>query len=431
MKKLIALLLACVMVLGLVACGGNAPETTAPNAGGETTPAAPETTAPAVSGEAEAITLKVWAPQEDQVDANSWLMQVEAQFAAAHPEYVITWDNGVCAEGDAKTLISADPAAGADVYMYANDHLGGLIQAGAVAKLGGPFLEQVKADNNETFVGTVTYADGEVYGFPVAPNTWFMFYNKAIVGDADITSLEAIMEKGVVTFDVANSWNMPAFFFGAGCSLFGDLGVDAAAGAQFGGQPGYDAAEALLKLQENPNFKWDGDGFGNNSLKDGTVAAYFSGDWDYAGLYEKLGEDLGAAAAPTVMIGGEAKQLLPYAGSKVVGVNPHAKNMKAAMEFAAYLASVESQKLRFELRGIVPAATELQSMEALQNSICAQAIMDTMNGKSAFQPKIPEMDAVWNPVGTFGSNIKDGMITMDNYKEAVDDLQAQLSGGGL
>ena len=258
-----------------------------------------------------------------------------------------------------------------------------------------------------------------------------MFYNKAIVGDADITSLESILEKGIVAFDVANSWNMPAFFFGAGCSLFGDLGVDAAAGAQFGGQPGYDAAEALLKLQENPNFKWDGDGYGNNSLKDGTIAAYFSGDWDYAGLYEKLGEDLGAAAAPTVMIGGEAKQMLPYAGSKVVGVNPHAKNMKAAMEFAAYMASVESQKLRFELRGIVPAATELQSLEGLQNSICAQAIMDTMNGKSAFQPKIPEMDAVWGPVGTFGANIKDGMITMDNYKTAVDDLQAQLSGGGL
>ena len=431
MKKLIALLLACVMVLGLVACGGNAPETTAPNAGGETTPDAPETTAPAVSGEAEAITLKVWAPQEDQVDANSWLMQVEAAFAAAHPEYVITWDNGVCPEGDAKTLISADPAAGADVYMYANDHLGGLIQAGAVAKLGGPFLEQVKADNNETFVGTVTYADGDVYGFPVAPNTWFMFYNKEIVGDADITSMEAILEKGIVTFDVANSWNMPAFFFAAGGSLFGDLGVDAAAGANFGGEAGYAATEALLTLQDNPNFKWDGDGYGNNSLKDGTIAAYFSGDWDYAGLYEKLGEDLGAAAAPTVMIGGEAKQLLPYAGSKVVGVNPHAKNMKAAMEFAAYMASVESQKLRFELRGIVPAATELQSLEGLQNSICAQAIMDTMNGKSAFQPKIPEMDAVWGPVGTFGSNIKDGMITMDNYKEAVDDLQNQLSGGGL
>ena len=30
MKKILAMLLALVMVLGLVACGGNAPETTAP-----------------------------------------------------------------------------------------------------------------------------------------------------------------------------------------------------------------------------------------------------------------------------------------------------------------------------------------------------------------------------------------------------------------
>jgi len=407
MKKIIALLLVLAMALSRAACGNKAE-------------------APA---EVEAITLKVWAPQEDQVDENSWLIQIEKQFEAAHPEYKITWENGVCPEGDAKTMLAADPSAGADVYMYANDHLGGLIQAGAVAKLGGSYLEQVKADNNETFVGTVTYSDGEVYGFPVAPNTWFMFYNKAIVGDADITSLEAILEKGIVTFDVANSWNLPAFFFAAGGSLFGDLGVDAAAGANFGGQPGYDATEALLTLAENPNFKWDGDGYGNNSLKNGTVAAYFSGDWDYAGLYEALGEDLGAAAAPTVMIGGEAKQLLPYAGSKVVGVNPHAKNMKAAMQFAAHMASVDSQKLRFELRNITPAATALQDLDAIKNSICAQAIFDTMSGKSACQPKIPEMDPVWGPVGTFGGNVKEGVVNKDNIKESVDALDAQLKGG--
>ena len=414
MKKIIAMLLVLAMALSVVACGG-----------GE----APKADAPAENAGPEAVTLKVWAPQEDQVDENSWLIQIEKQFEAAHPEYVITWDNGVCPEGDAKTMLAADPSAGADVYMYANDHLGGLIQAGAVAKLGGSYLEQVKADNNETFVGTVTYSDGDVYGFPVAPNTWFMFYNKAIVGDADITSMEAILEKGIVTFDVANSWNLPAFFFAAGGSLFGDLGVDAAAGANFGGQAGYDATEALLTLAENPNFKWDGDGYGNNSLKNGTIAAYFSGDWDYAGLYEALGEDLGAAAAPTVMIGGEAKQLLPYAGSKVVGVNPHASNMKAAMQFAAHMASVDSQKLRFELRNITPAATALQDLDAIKNSICAQAIFDTMSGKSAFQPKIPEMDPVWGPVGTFGGNVKEGVVNKDNIKESVDALDAQLKGG--
>ena len=36
MKKILAMLLALVMVMGLVACGGNAPETTAP---AESTPA--------------------------------------------------------------------------------------------------------------------------------------------------------------------------------------------------------------------------------------------------------------------------------------------------------------------------------------------------------------------------------------------------------
>ncbi|MBQ4551104.1 MAG: BMP family ABC transporter substrate-binding protein [Oscillospiraceae bacterium] len=48
MKKILAMLLALVMVLGLVACGGNAPETTAP---AESDPAAstPETTAPVES----------------------------------------------------------------------------------------------------------------------------------------------------------------------------------------------------------------------------------------------------------------------------------------------------------------------------------------------------------------------------------------------
>ena len=53
MKKIIALVLALVMVMGLVACGGNKPaETTAPQTGNNETNA-PETQAPA-----EAVTIK-------------------------------------------------------------------------------------------------------------------------------------------------------------------------------------------------------------------------------------------------------------------------------------------------------------------------------------------------------------------------------------
>ena len=177
MKKIIALLLALVMVLSLAACGEKPAET-------------------------ETITLKVWAPQEDQVDENSWLMQVQKKFEEAHPEYKITWDNGVCPEGDAATMVTADPAAAADVYMFANDQLGTLLQAGALAKLGGDYLTQVQNDVSATYVNTVTATDGGVYGFPVAPNTWFMYYNKELVGDADLTSLEAVLEKGIVAMEI-------------------------------------------------------------------------------------------------------------------------------------------------------------------------------------------------------------------------------------
>ena len=420
MKKLIALLLACVMVLGLVACGGNAPETQ-PQAGNDTTaPAGPE-----------AITLKVWAPQEDQVDANSWLCQMQAAFEAAHPEYAITWQNGVCPEGDAATMVTADPAAAADVYMFANDQLGTLLQAGALSQVGGSYLEQLKNDVSATYLNTVTSTDGKVYGFPVAPNTWFMYYNKSLVGDADLTSMESILEKGIVAMEIKNSWYLPSFFFAAGATLFGETGADAAAGVQFGGEAGINATNAVLDLLANPNFKVDGDGYGNAGLKNGTVAAYFSGSWDYEKLYAALGEDLGAVPAPTVMINGAPAQLKAYAGSKAVGVNPNAKNQKAAVQFAAFLASADSQLLRFQLRNITPAVTALAENADVAASIVAVAESATMAYASVAQPTIAEMNPVWGPVGTYGSNLADGTVTRDNVAEMVDLLDGQLNGGGL
>ena len=61
MKKIIAMLLALVMVMGLVACGQAPAEPAATEAPKADAPAATE--APAAP---EKITLKVWGPSEDQ-----------------------------------------------------------------------------------------------------------------------------------------------------------------------------------------------------------------------------------------------------------------------------------------------------------------------------------------------------------------------------
>ena len=414
MKKILALLLASLMIVSMAACGGN-------GAGKTTTTKGP-------SGP-EAITLSVWTPEGDQGEG-SWLEDRLAAFEAAHPEYKITWEIGICGEGDAGNTVKADPEAAADVFMYANDQLGTLYEAGALAKLGGSYLDQVKNDNSATFVNTVTYIDGGVYGFPMTNNTWFMYYNKSVYTAEDIKSLDAMLAKGVVAMQMGTAWYTAGFFMANGCTLFGETGTDASAGIAFGGQAGYDVAEAMVKLASNPNFKDDANGAGIAGMLEGTVAAMFSGSWDYAAL-SGLGENLGCAELPFMTVGGKQVQLTAFAGSKAIGVNPHADNQKAAMQLAAFLASEESQLKRFEMRAITPAHKNLANNATVTASEVAVAEMAVMNNCSAAQPVIAEMAAFWAPMGTFGGAVMNGDVTLDNYKDQVDLLYGQLNSTGL
>ena len=399
------------------AAAHNSPEAPAPTE-------APATEAPLAVRD---ITLKVWTPEPDRAGNNSWLLSMERAFEAAHPEYRITWENDTCSESDIVAMVSADPAAAADVYMFTNDQIEPLIQAGALTPMGNIYLEQIQNDVSDTYIRSLTATDGYVYGFPMAPNTWFMYYNKSMLTEEDVTSLEACLSKGAVSFQTSNPWYLPSFFFAAGGSMFGENYNNAAAGIQFGGEVGYAAGNALLDFVEHVNFRVD-DGFsGKAGLMDGSVAAYFSGSWDYADLYKALGKNLGAVAPPTVMIDGETRQLKAYAGSKAIGVNPHCENHQAALQFAAFLASADSQLVRFRLQGITPAVTALRAYPEVASSIVSAAESDTMAYASVVQPSIPEMASVWLPVEDFGEGITIGAINRSNIVESIDTLNHQLT----
>ena len=427
MKKIIAMLLVLVLALSMAACGApKAPEAAAPAA--PATPAAPAATEAAGP---EAITLKVWAPQADQVDENSWLNVMLPKFEAAHPEYAITWDIGVCGEGDAAGIVKNDPAAAADIFLYANDQMGTLIEAGALAKLGGSYLEQVKADVAQTYIDTVTYTDGGVYGFPMAPNTWFMWYNKDIFSEEDVKNLNTMLEKGVVSFPMDNSWYTGTFFFGVGGTLYGPQGIDAAAGIDFSSDLCVEAAKFMIDFAKNPNFVNDVDGTGVAGMKEGTIHAMFSGPWDRPALEESLGDKLGCAVLPTFTMNGTDYQMKSFAGSKAIGVNPNAKNPKAAMQLAAFLASPEGQLARYELSAITPAATACAENEAVKNNIFVLTESAEMSTATIAQPTIAAMGSYWDPVKNFGLNILNGSITPDNVAEMLDATMKLLNDAGL
>ena len=418
MKKIIALLLVLAMALSLVACGGaaEAPKTEAPKA-----------EAPKAEAEGpQAITLKVWAPQVDQRDENSWLPVMLAKFEEAHPEYAITWDVGVCGEGDAATFVKNDPAAAADVYFYANDQMGTLIEAGALAKLGGSYLEGVQAGFAQTHVDLLTYTDGGVYGFPTAPNTWFMWYNKSVFSEEDIKSLNTMLEKGVVSFPMDNSWYTGTFFFGVGGTVFGPQGNDAASGIDFSSDLCIEAAKFMVDFAASPNFKNDVDGAGVAGMLDGSVAAMFSGDWDEPNLAD-LGENLGCAVLPTFTLAdGNTYQMKSFASNKAVGVNPNAKSPKAAMQLAQFLTSAEALALRHELSGYIPAANDAKVESATASVVNAQMATATIA-----QPVLAEMANFWDPVKNFGLNILNGTINYENAAEMIAKTMELLNSTGL
>lgn len=430
MKKLLSLALAGVMVLGLFAgCGEQAPAAT--EAPATEAPAATEAPVAETEAKAEAITLTVWGPQEDQADENGWLPTMCEQFNEAHPEWDITFQYGVCSEGDAQKNVTADPSAAADVYMYANDQLGTLMQSQAIAQLGGKYLEEVQADNSQAMMASVTGTDGGVYGVPFTSNTWFMYYDKSALTEEDVKSLDTMLEKGKVAFPMTNAWYNAAFYVANGGTLFGESGMDAAAGIQFGGANGVAVTEYLVSLAANPNFVNDADGAGLDGLRSGEVKAMFTGSWDAANIKEILGDNYAAAQLPTITIGGEAKQMKSFAGSKAIGVNPNCKNPQAAVALAVYLGSAEAQKAHYEMRGIIPCALSLLTDETVAADVVAVAQGSTVANTAILQPTIPEMGAYWGPAETMGKAIVNGEVTAANAAEKTEAFQASLNNAGL
>lgn len=379
---------------------------------------------------AEKIRLMVWSPSEDQSkDSGQWLQTCCENFAALHPEWDITFVYGVSDEASAAGAVAQDPEASADVFMYANDTLTIMTDANALAKFGGIYAEELQATNSETLLDSLTL-DGNIYGVPFTTNTWYMYYDKSVFTEEDVKSLDTMLEKGVVSFPFVNSWYLPAFYFGNGCTLFGD-GTQEELGADFGGENAVEVTEYLVDLAANPNFKIDQDGSGLAGLRDGSINAIFSGSWDAAAVQEILGDDMGVAALPTYTLNGEEKQMYAYAGSKAIGVNTATKYMKASVELAMYLGSAEAQRLHYELRNVIPCNTELNSDPEIAADPVVQAQNDTFDRTSILQPFVAAMNNCWTPVENMGKAIRNGSVTKENAAEQTKAMNDAMNSNGI
>ncbi len=424
-KKVISTLLIAAMTTAMVAgCGSkDADDKTADNnsAAGESTEAGgAESEAGDVEEEAWEGTITVWSPQEDQ--DTGWLAQQCDAFNEAHPNWNITFEYGVCPEGEAKANVTQDVEGAADVYMLANDNIPDLVANNALAELGGDYLDYVTSTNSESIAASVTYNDA-VVAFPFTSNTWFMYYDKSVFTEDDIKSLDTMLEKGKVSFPLTNSWYIAAFYAGNGCTLFGADGTDAEAGIDFGGDKGTAVTEYLVNLNANENFVLDADGAGISGLADGTVNAIFSGSWDAEAVKTALGDNYGVAALPTFTLDGKECQMKSFMGSKAIGVNPTTENMQISMTLAAYLASEDAQQAHYASRGILPSNINI----TLADDPVATATTEVMLNTSIVQPLLSEMGNYWSPAENMGKAIQSGDVTLDNAADKTEEMNTAMN----
>lgn len=429
MKKFLATLLIAAMTLTMLTGCSSKPsndETKAPEQG--TQAPAQDTQAPA--GEVTDVTLKVWCPQ-NQVDTGIMEEQQKA-FAEAHPEYNITWTTEVVGEDKAQEEVLKDVEAAADVYFYANDQVNMLIDAGAVARLGGETEAYVKENTAESVVDTVT-VDGALYGIPFTHNTFFMYYDKTLMTEDDVKSLDTIVAKETADdvynfyFESGGGWKLGAYYYGAGCSVFGD-GSDLAAGCDWNGPAGLAVTNYLIDLINNPKVAYDGEIACSELVADHRLGVWFDGAWNYDMYKEAIGDDLGLGILPTFTVDGAEKQLKGFYGSKAIGVNPKSKNLPVAVQFATFLGNEENQVLRFKKSAQVPANIAAGQSEAVLADPLAAVIVDEANNASVAQPTSSVFGTrYWTYANTIPTEIRSGDLTKANAQEKLDTFVASMT----
>ena len=381
MKKILALVLAVLMVLSMVACAKNEEP-------GK------------VAGD---ITVKVWADNQDL----EWITKMQENFVKDSKYANIKFENVAMGEGEAKAAVVQDVTAAADVFMFANDQIGELVQAQGLTKLVGDYQKALLDNNTQFMVDTVTF-NGNYYAFPLTNNTYYLYYNKEVFTEDDVKSLDAMVAKNKVHLPWSNAWTAPTLFLAVGGNIFGANGQDLSAGITFGGDAGLKAAKKMAELAHNENVIM-GD-LDISKMVNGEAHATISGSWVRGDLEKEFGDKLGVVMLPKVNIDGTEYQMKALSGSKCVGVNPNTAKVEgkqaAATAFAAYLASEEAQLARFEMRGMIPAHKNLANNEKVLADQVAKAEIENINNAGAIQPLLPEMGThFWNPLTTFAGKV--------------------------
>ncbi len=382
------------------------------------------------SGEgAGAIKLTVWVSEADKPFAES----VVTAFKAKNPDKNYQFTIDIQGENDVATRVLKDVENAADVYSCANDQLPKLINGDALARIAGERLNRLTQANAEGAMESATVTlNGEkaVFGMPYTDNTFFLYYNKAVLTETDVQSLDGILSKCSASkqfgYPFKDGWYTTSFYFGKGLGYEVTYDKDLAETqitCDFDNDVGKAVTNAMWNYVRDNRVKADSnDSKITAGFQDGSLVAAVTGIWNRKAIEEALGDNFAAAKLPTYTLNkgtanAEQVQMVSFAGYKLMGVNNYSKHKTDAMDFAEFYTNAENQIKHFEMRGFVPTDNEARKDERIQADVCARAITEQLK-HSKTQKDVPS--TLWVPMEGLGSAMVTGAQS-GNF-----DLNAQL-----
>jgi arabinogalactan oligomer/maltooligosaccharide transport system substrate-binding protein len=297
---------------------------------------------------------------------------------------------------------------GPDVFIYAQDRLGGWVEAGGTME---PIDFYLDDPTIERFIPTTFDAmvyQGNTYGLPLNYKVITMIYNKALVQDppatstALVTTAKALTDVDAGRFGLAYSYG--DFYYHSGL-------MNAFGGGVFSGgrDPKLDTPENIKSLELMMDW-YDTEGILpaepsstliTSLFNQGKAAMVFSGPWFLSEIDDSI--DYGLAMLPTIdEAGGEPMR--PWMTVEGVYIAAPSQHKDEAFELVLYLTGQEAGKVMALQGRQTPANKHVYDDAEVAADPELQAFRRQVE-TALPMPNFAEMTMVWSPATTAMNSI--------------------------
>lgn len=364
------------------------------------------------------VTLKVW---ESQGPEEKFIKQAIKDYRKVDRNVKFIYEPVGSVDADGKIMLDGPAGVGADVFVVPHDHMGSLV-------IGGHILENTM-DMSAFVPAAVIGASygGKVYGYPLAVETYALFYNKDIIPNPPKTWEEVFefaktwtdksKNKYAIAWPVTDAYYDFLFYAGYGAQLFGPNGDDrhqhnlnspeAVKGVQF-------FQQVRKQILDVPSGDMTGD-FVKSSFQEGTIPMVLGGPWDIA-VYKEAGVNFGITTLP--ILPGAKDVPASFSGVRLAVVSAYSENPEEAKKFAEFLVSREELIKRFDITGQIPPRKDITVEDEWSQGILAQSQY------AIPMPKITQIGTYWSAMGAAFSNVWDGADPVDELNKAAAAMEA-------